>query len=221
MRTECATVEDAGPFDVSEPLMLLSVGQSYQRGGDAYETAGSRGRAIAVASTDTTLCSRTVAGSWSARSARKAGSPRRVRTSRAERRTRAVGALSADPPSPKRRTTTWETGARSVLTPRCQQPGPALIHRRHPGRQRPLVARVEVQTGAHPQAHGGVSGGGGRYPDHAEPKRREDHSKGAKSRVVGKKDVVVESAADGDVGCNQHNVHGAEASHRAPRHQPW
>ena len=83
-----------------------------------------------------------------------------------------------------------------------------------------LVARVEAQTGAHSKAHGGVSGGCRRYPGHVDPKRREDHGNGAKSRVVGKKDVVVESAADGDVGCNQRNVHGAEANHPAPRHRP-
>ena len=89
-----------------------------------------------------------------------------------------------------------------------------------PGRQRPLVARVEVQTGAHPQAHGGVSRCCRRCPGHVEPKRREDHGNCAKSRVVGKKDVVVESAADGDVGCNQRNVHGAKPNHPAPRHRP-
>ena len=94
------------------------------------------------------------------------------------------------------------------------------IHRRHPGGQRPLVARAEVQTGAHPQADGGVRGDGRRGPGHVQPKGREDHGNRAKSRVVGEKDVVVESAADIDVGCNQRNVHGAEANHPAPGHRP-
>ena len=147
MRTECATVEDAGPFDVSEPLMLLSVGQSYQRGGDAYETAGSRGRSIAVASTDTTLCSRTVAGSWSARSARKAGSPRRVRTSRAERRTRAAGALSADPPSPKRRTTTWGNGCPIGSDPAVPATRSGTANRgRRPGRRQAAARRGRTSS---------------------------------------------------------------------------
>lgn len=39
IRRDCPAAEDAEPFDVLEPLMLVSVGQSYRSGMDAYEAA--------------------------------------------------------------------------------------------------------------------------------------------------------------------------------------
>ena len=38
-KRDCPAAEDADPFDVLEPLMLVSVGQSYRSGVEAYEAA--------------------------------------------------------------------------------------------------------------------------------------------------------------------------------------
>ena len=38
-RRECPGMEGTRPFDVLEPLMLVSIGQSYRSGMDAYEAA--------------------------------------------------------------------------------------------------------------------------------------------------------------------------------------
>ncbi|MYH40923.1 MAG: hypothetical protein F4018_13000 [Acidobacteria bacterium] len=39
VRRDCPGIEDTAPFDVLEPLMLVSVGPSYRSGTDPYEAA--------------------------------------------------------------------------------------------------------------------------------------------------------------------------------------
>ena len=66
------------------------------------------------------------------------------------------------------------------------------VHRRQPAQQHLLVARIDVETGAHPPAYEGVGDGGHRRPGQTEPEGREDHGKQREGRVVGHEGEAVE-----------------------------
>ena len=83
-----------------------------------------------------------------------------------------------------------------------------------------LIARIDVETGAHPPAYEAVDDGGQRRPGQTEPEGSEYHYEQREGRIVGHEDVAVEPGADGDAGRGQGDVHGAEEQHPAPRDGP-